>query len=182
MSWSRWIDHRALAVGAAALLFLAGSAAAQDKPPCEQFKWPLSIEKSWFEADAGGKPHVSGTDLPEPTEGALTVALKPMADIAFALPPEGKPKPDRPLSALLTFAKVAKPGRYQVTLSDEAWIDSVQAGAYRPSGEFSGVHGCPGLRKGVRFEFTEAPLILQLSSASVPGDQGRDPTGRLKPA
>lgn len=63
---------------------------------------------------------------------------------------------------------MTKPGRYQVTLSHEAWIDIVQAGAYRPSGEFSGVHGCPGLRKSVRFEFSAAPLVLQLSGASAP--------------
>jgi hypothetical protein len=55
-----------------------------------------------------------------------------------------------------------------VTLSDEAWIDIVQDGAYRPSLEFSGVHGCPGLRKSVRFDFKQGPLILQLSSASAP--------------
>lgn len=164
MSWSRWIDGRRL-VFAATFLALAGPAWAQDNSACATFKWPLAVEKSWFEA--GDLPNVaSGTERAELAEGALTVTLKPATEVAFTLPPEGKPKPDKPMGALLTFARVAKPGRYQVTLSDEAWIDIVQDGAYRPSLEFSGVHGCPGLRKSVRFELSEAPLMLQLSSAS----------------
>jgi len=88
--------------------------------------------------------------------------------VPFKLKPEGKPKADKPLGALFSFAAVKAPGRYQVTLSDEAWIDIVQADAYRPSLEFSGVHGCPGLHKSVRFEFISAPLVLQLSAASAP--------------
>ncbi|QIG47104.1 hypothetical protein G5V57_04720 [Nordella sp. HKS 07] len=168
MSWSRWIDPCRLA-GAAALLFiLANPVAAEDTAACGKFKWPLSVEKSWFDAVSDLKAYASGAAVSQLSEGALTLALRPMAEITFALPPEGKPKPDKTLGALLNFTKVTKPGRYQVTLSDEAWIDIVQAGAYRPSGEFSGVRDCPDLRKSVRFEFTDAPLILQLSGASAP--------------
>jgi len=47
-------------------------------------------------------------------------------------------------------------------------IDVAQDGAYQPSLDFSGVHGCPGLRESVRFELKKVPLILQLSSASAP--------------
>ncbi len=166
MSWSRWTDPRRLIGAAVLLLVLASPAVAEDTAACSKFKWPLTTEKSWF--DATTKAYESGATISELAEGALTVATKPMAEIAFALPPEGKPKPDKTVGALLTFDKVAKPGRYQVTLSDEAWIDVVQGGAYRPSGEFSGVHGCPGLRKSVRFEFGAGPLTLQLSSAAAP--------------
>lgn len=155
-------------IGAAVLLFVLASPAAAEDAACAKFKWPLTVEKSWFDAATDLKAYASGAAVSELAEGALTVATKPMAEIAFVLAPEGKPKPDKTAGALLTFERVEKPGRYQVTLSDEAWIDVVQAGAYRPSGEFSGVHGCPGLRKSVRFEFTDAPLTLQLSSASAP--------------
>lgn len=168
MSWSRWTDPCRIAGAAALLLILASPVAAEGTAACDKFKWPLSIETSWFDAAGDLKAYVSGAALPELADGALTVALKPAAEVSFALPPEGKPKPDKTLGALLSFAKVTKPGRYQVTLSEEAWIDIIQAGAYRPSGEFSGVHGCPGLRKSVRFEFTDAPLFLQLSGASAP--------------
>ena len=155
-------------VGALALLLVLASPAAAEDAACGKFKWPLTTEKSWFDAATDLKAYASGAAVDELADGALTVATRPMAEIAYALPPEGKPKPDKTAGALLTFAKVTKPGRYQVTLSDEAWIDIVQAGAYRLSGEFSGVHGCPGLRKSVRFEFAEGPLTLQLSSAAAP--------------
>lgn len=154
-----------VALAAAALIALATSAAAQDKPPCEQFKWPLATERSWFET-ADPKRLPSGGTRGELPEGAFVVALMPSADVAFALPPEGKPKPERPMGAVVPFGAVATPGRYQVTLSDEAWIDIIQAGAFRPALEFSGVHGCPGLRKSVRFDFEQAPLVLLLSSAA----------------
>ena len=68
--------------------------------------------------------------------------LKPATEVPFKLKPEGKPKADKPLGAIISFGAVKAPGRYQVTLSDEAWIDIVQADGYRPSLEFSGVHGC----------------------------------------
>lgn len=168
MSWSRWIEPRRLIGALVLLLVLARPVMAEDTAACGKFKWPLATEKSWFDGASDLKAYASGAAVGELADGALTVATKPMAEIAYALPPEGKPKPDKTQGARLTFEKVAKPGRYQVTLSDEAWIDIVQAGAYRPSGEFSGVHGCPGLRKSVRFEFGEGPLTLQLSSAAAP--------------
>jgi hypothetical protein len=52
-----------------------------------------------------------------------------------------------------------------VTLSDEAWIDILQNGAFAKSVEHSGVKGCEGLRKSVRFAFEKGPLTLQLSGA-----------------
>lgn len=167
MSWSRSIEGVQPALAAALFLLLAAAAVAQENPACGQFKWPLAIERSWFEA-AGLKGLQSGEAVDALSEGAFTVTLKPSADISFALLPEGKPKPDKSLGAILSFGVVATPGLYQVTLSDEAWIDIVQDGSYRPSLEFSGVHGCPGLRKSVRFELKQAPLILQLSGASSP--------------
>jgi hypothetical protein len=68
-------------------------------------------------------------------------------EVSFALPPEGTPKPDKPMGAVLSFERVLAPGTYQVTLSDEAWIDIVQNRAYQPSLEFSCVHGCPACAK-----------------------------------
>ncbi|MGH8431166.1 MAG: hypothetical protein ACREUF_12265 [Solimonas sp.] len=153
------------ALAALVLCLLATAARAEEAPACAQFKWPLAAERSWFEA-GNLKALPSGAAIDTLAEGAFNLMLEPSTEVGYALPPEGKPKPDKPLGAMLTFGAVAMPGTYQVTLSDEAWIDIVQDGAYRPSLEFSGVHGCPGLRKSVRFDFKQAPLILQLSSAS----------------
>ena len=158
---------RWLAPATALLITLATSVHAEENPACPQFKWPLATEKSWFDT---GKLEglASGATVATLTEGTFTVTLKPATEVPFKLKPEGKPKADKPLGALISFAAVKAPGRYQVTLSDEAWIDIVQADAYRPSLEFSGVHGCPGLHKSVRFEFISAPLVLQLSATSAP--------------
>ena len=158
---------RRLAPAAAFLIALTASVQAEENPACAEFKWPLTTEKSWFETSKL-EGLASGATVATLAEGAFTVMLKPAAEVSFKLEPEGKPKPDRPLGAVISFGAVTAPGRYQVTLSDEAWIDVVQGDAYRPSLEFSGVHGCPGLRKSVRFEFTAAALALQLSSASTP--------------
>jgi hypothetical protein len=167
MSWSRLIKVWRGAAAALALTLLAGAAAAEEPSSCGRFKWPLAAEKSWFEA-GNLKALASDAAVGDAADGAFAVTLKPSTDVSFALPPEGKPKPDKPLGAILSFAKVSTPGTYQVTLSEEAWIDIVQGGAFRPSLDFSGVHGCLGLRKSVRFDFKQGPLILQLSSASAP--------------
>jgi hypothetical protein len=152
---------------ATVLWLLATAAHAGEAPACAEFKWPLAVERSWFEA-ANSKELHSGAEVDEVVDGAFRMALKPTTKVAFVMLPGGKQKPDKPLGAVLTFGAVPMPGTYQVTLSEEAWIDVVQGFAYRPSIEFSDVNGCPGLRKSVRFEFESAPLTLQLSSASAP--------------
>ena len=165
MSWSPSIEAGRAALAALALALLAVAAEAEEPAACSQFKWPLAAERAWFE---GGKldEHRSGAAAGDLAPGAFALVLSPSAEVSFVLPPEGKPRPDKPLGAILSFATVVAPGIYQVTLSDEAWIDIIQDGAYRPSLEFSGVHGCPGMRKSVRFHFKQAPLVLQLSGAS----------------
>jgi hypothetical protein len=133
---------RWLARATALLITLATSVHAEESHACAQFKWPLTIEKSWFET---GKLEglASGATVATLAEGAFTVTLKPATEVPFKLKlkPEGKPKANRPLGAIISFETV-KARQYQVTLSDEAWIDVVQADAYPPSLEFSGVHGC----------------------------------------
>jgi hypothetical protein len=164
MSWSRSIEAKRAALAALAFCLLALPARAEDATACRDFKWPLAIEKFWFAA--GPAELKSGAAVGELEEGAFTVALQPTGELHFALPPETKPKSDQPLGAILAFGGVPTPGTYQVTLSEEAWIDIVQDGSYQPALDFSGAHGCPDLRKSVRFAFTQAPLVLQLSSAS----------------
>jgi hypothetical protein len=154
-------------LAALALCFLATAAQAEDAPACTQFKWPLATEKSWFEAWKLTEVE-SGGAMGELAKGPSRSPSSPSGEVAFAMPPESKPKPDKALGATLSFSTVTVPGTYQVTLSEEAWIDIIQVNGYRPSLDFSGVHGCPGMPKSVRFEFKAAPLILQLSSASAP--------------
>ena len=101
MSWSRSIEAMRPVLAAALLIVLAVPAKPEEKTACEQFKWPLAIERSWFEAGSL-QDLQSGAAVDKLAEGAFTV---------------------------------------------------------------SGVHGCTGLRKTVRFELKQAPLVLQLSTA-----------------
>jgi hypothetical protein len=141
---------------------LTASVRAEEKPACEQFAWSLSDEKAWFD-DANITLRTSGDNTEAVADGAFSIGLKAESEITFVLPPEGKPKDGAANGAIVTFANVPQAGRYQVTLSDEAWIDMIQEGKYVPSVEHTGVKGCEGLRKSVRFDLASGSLTLQLS-------------------
>ena len=97
---------------------------------------------------------------------AVTVGLAPQADVTFDLPPERPPRNPDPRAGIVHFAAGAA-GTYEVALSDAAWIDVVQDGALVASGDFLGVHDCPGIRKVVAFDLSAAPFTLQLGDADV---------------
>lgn len=138
---------------------------ADEKPACEQFAWSLADEKAWF-GDPDITNRTSGDNTESLADGAFSIALKPESAVTFLLPPEGKPKEGAGNSAIVTFATVPAAGRYQVTLSDEAWIDMIQDGKYAASVEHSSVKTCDGLRKSVRFDLAPGALTLQLSHSS----------------
>jgi hypothetical protein len=147
---------------AAAFVFgaLYGGARAQEKDACDQFKWSVARERGWFAT--GVRPAASGATIA--AEQGYAVTLQPSGSVAFRLPPERAPKPDS-FGATLSVADVGKPGLYQVTLSDEAWLDVIQGDAEVKSSAFSGQKDCPGVRKSVRFELKPGPAIIQLSNA-----------------
>lgn len=144
-----------------ALLCFAAPAYA-DQDACKTFAWPLDEERAWF--DSAGLKTLSAEPLPDWRDGlAYRVALA--RDVAYRMPPERKPKPEADKGAVVDFSAAA-PGKYQVTLSDDAWIDVIQDSKYVASVEHTGVKGCPGLRKSVRFVLQGGPVILQLSGAT----------------
>ena len=91
------------------------------------------------------------------------VALAPTGSVGFRLPPERAPKPDT-FGATLDVADLAA-GLYQVTLSDDAWIDVLQRQARLKSVAFTGQRDCPGARKSVRFSLKAGGLTIQISNA-----------------
>ena len=135
-------------------LATAGSAAAQTADPCASFKWPVTLEKQAF----------TGAQYPGLMAGA-TVALDPQDRVAYPVPPTHKPKNSPAYGAVVAGAPLAEGGTYQITLSDEAWIDVVQNGKIIRSSAFSGAEGCPGIRKSVRFNLDHGPLTIELSDA-----------------
>ena len=147
----------------AALIALLAPANAADNG-CDKFAWSLAHERALFAA--ADKPVIdAGTALPAMVTGAFVLHLQPDAQAAFAMPPERKPKVEHWFGGMVRLPAPEKPGVYQVTLSDEAWIDVVQDGRYARAVGNTGRGDCPGLRKSVQFELTAAPFVLQLSGA-----------------
>jgi hypothetical protein len=60
------------------------------------------------------------------------------------------------------------PGTYSISLSDAAWVDVVEQDHILKAKAHTGVQGCQGTRKVQRFELRGAPLIIQISGASIP--------------
>lgn len=133
---------------------------------CESFDFPLAIELQWMTA-ADTEAVASGASLAAPPGKAMSVTLLPMADVKYALPPEGKAKDGEPaFGAIVDFAGVPSPGLYQVSLSGKGWIDVIQGGAASKAVAHTGKSDCEGLRKSVRFDLNGGPFTLQLSGAS----------------
>ena len=88
------------------------------------------------------------------------------AEAAFAKPPERKPQAERWFGGAIRFPSLEKPGIYQVTLSEEAWIDAVQDDRYARSVGSTGRSDCPGLRKSVRLDLGAAPFVLQIGGVT----------------
>jgi hypothetical protein len=140
---------------------ISAGARAQEKNSCDQFKWSVARERGWFAA--GAKPAASGATIV--AEQGYAVTLQPSESVAFRVNPERAPKPGS-FGAALNVADIGKPGLYQITLSDEAWLDVVQGDAEVKSIGFSGQKDCPGVRKTVRFDLKAGPATLQLSNAA----------------
>jgi hypothetical protein len=152
----RWILSLLLVVG------LASAARAQDNAGCDKFKWSVARERAWFAA--GAKPVAAGAEIPLADLG-YAVALVPQESAGFVLPPERAPKPGT-FGGVLKISDLPKAGLYEITLSDEAWIDVVQGGASVKSSDFSGQKNCPGVRKSVRFPLAAGPATVQISNAA----------------
>jgi len=150
-------------IAIAVLAVLLGSARAEDG--CDKFAWPLAHERALFAAT--GKPSVkAGETFAAIPKDAFVLRLQAGADAAFAMPPERKPKSEKWFGGTVRLPALDKPGIYQVTLSEEAWIDVVQDGRYARSVGSSARSDCPGLRKSVRFQLGAAPFVLQFSGAA----------------
>jgi hypothetical protein len=152
----RWFSSLLLVVS------FASAAWSQDTSGCDKFKWSVARERAWFAA--GAKPVAAGADLPLAEQG-YAVALVPDESAGFALPPERALKPGT-FGGVLKIAALPKAGLYEITLSDEAWVDVVQNGASVKSSDYSGQKNCPGVRKSVRFTLAAGAATVQISNAA----------------
>jgi hypothetical protein len=137
-----------------------GNAGAQT--PCEQFAWPVQREIEWL--NSTNLPVVS-SGATVASDGPFMLVLEPTSSVHYLVAPERTPKTANTLGGVVTIRAPTRPGMYQVTLGDEAWIDVVQNGRLVGSTAFTGKVGCKGVRKSVRFEISSGPVIIQISGA-----------------
>ena len=132
---------------------------------CDRFAWPLTQERELLAAPQAIAVKAGDTRAALP-HTAVTLRLAAPEDAKFAMPPERRPKAATWFGGALSLPAPEKPGIYQITLSDEAWIDLVQDGRYARSVGSTGRSDCPGVRKSVRVELTATPFVLQVSGVT----------------
>ena len=148
---------------ALALLALPGQAAADDG--CEKFAWSLARERAAFAA-ADKTAITAGETLAALPAAALLIRLQPAGQAAFEMRPERKPRTEQWHGGMVRLPALPKPGIYQITLSDDAWIDVIQNGRYARSVGSTGRSDCPGVRKSVRLDLDAVPVVLQVSGVA----------------
>ncbi|UPJ49074.1 hypothetical protein IVB30_39910 [Bradyrhizobium sp. 200] len=150
-------------IALALIALLAPAAAADDG--CEKFAWPLARERAAF-AETDKTTIAAGETLAAMPAGALVIRLQPGAQASFEMPPERKPRTERWHGGMVRFPALAKAGIYQITLSDDGWIDVIQNGRYARSVGSTGRGDCPGVRKSVRLDLDATPVVLQVSGVA----------------
>ncbi|MGH8429908.1 MAG: hypothetical protein ACREUF_05855 [Solimonas sp.] len=137
----------------------AHGAAGQDG--CRQFAWRVDRELELF-FDGFMADVESERALPK--DGVFSLLLEPVAKVIYMVPPErGR---DDGLGGVVTLEWISA-GRYQVTLSADAWIDAVQNDRRLPILASTSRSDCPGIRQSVQFEVASQPLTLQFGGAMV---------------
>jgi hypothetical protein len=147
-----------------AFAVVAALAATPAFAACDDSAWDAAAVA---ERLASALPLAADAPMMRTSVAGFQLALAPQADVTFEMPPERPPRNDAPHAAAVRFA-AGGAGAYRIALSAAAWIDVVQDGAYVASGDFVGIHDCPGLRKIVTFDIGPGPFTLQLSDAEDP--------------
>ncbi len=153
-----------LSLVAIALIALLGPAKAADDG-CEKFAWSLARERAAFAA-TGKTTIAAGETLSALPAGALVIRLQPATQASFEMPPERKPRTEQWHGGMVRLPALAKAGIYQITLSDDAWVDVIQNGRYARSVGSTGRGDCPGVRKSVRLDLDARPVVLQVSGVA----------------
>ena len=139
----------------------SGMARAQEDV-CGQFSWSAGREIDLF---ADGFLPAVGSAQSLPKEGVFALLLKPVGDVIYPVTPESGS--DGSYGGVVTIESIPA-GRYQILLSEEAWVDAVQERTRLPVRGFNRSRACPGVRQTVQFDVSGEPLTIEISRASVP--------------
>ncbi len=146
---------------ACVLTLLAATSAGAAEDGCRKFDWPVNREIELF-----GEGFFADVESESalPKDGVFSMLLKPIAQVIYTVPPErGR---DDGYGGVVTLEWIAA-GRYQVTLSGDAWVDAVQNDKRLPVLASTSRDDCPGIRLSVQFEVRSQPLTLQFGGALV---------------
>jgi hypothetical protein len=146
-----------------AALLIAAPALAQEPVGCDKFKWSVDRERALL---ANPSHMTSGGELSQPLATAVMVALVPIAEAKLPFTPSRAPKTPGTYAGFIRASTIPNTGTYRITLSHGAWIDAVQDGQELKAVAFSGVAGCDGIAKSVKFEMAAAPLLIELSGTT----------------
>ena len=138
--------------------FVAQEAAAEET--CRQFSWSVGRRIDLFDNYLPTVESVQSL----PKEGAFTFKLKPADEVIYLLAPErGR---DSGYGGVVTLEHLPA-GRYQIALSQPAWVDAVQDNRHLPILAAERSNRCPGVSESVEVAVDGLPLTLQLGGASV---------------
>jgi hypothetical protein len=146
---------------ACVLTVLAATAAVAAEDGCRKFDWPVNREIELF-----GEGFFADVESESalPKDGAFSMLLQPVASVIYTVPPErGR---DDGYGGVVTLEWIAA-GRYQITLSGDAWVDAVQNDKRLPMLASTSRDDCPGIRMSVQFDIGSVPLTLQFGGAMV---------------
>jgi hypothetical protein len=151
---------RAALIACVLPLFAPAEAAAQDDA-CGRFSWAMGREIDLFDEPL---PTLESS-LSLPKEGVFTLILKPMADVIYPVTP-GRGS-DGSYGGYVIIESVPA-GRYQIALSDDAWVDAVQDYALLATLAPDRATGCAGVRRSVQVDVKGDALTIEISGARVP--------------
>jgi hypothetical protein len=139
----------------------------QSKAACDRFGWSLKREQEWF--GRSGIPEVSsGAKRPAVPESAFVLSLDSDSDASFVMPPERKSRSENGFGGSISFEKVPRAGLYHVTLSQDGLVDIIQNGHYLKKKASASQRACPGIRRSIRVDLTDGPLVLQFNGVEYP--------------
>jgi hypothetical protein len=142
-------------------MFLVAAPVVAAEDGCGRFDWRVDREIELF-SEGFFADVESQSALPK--DGAFSMLLQPIAQVIYTVPPErGR---DDGYGGIVTLEWIAA-GRYQITLSGDAWIDAVQNDKRLPMLASTARDDCPGIRLSVQFDVQSVPLTLQFGGAMV---------------
>jgi hypothetical protein len=148
--------------GLAAAMALAAPARGDDG--CGAFGWSVKREQAWF-ADPKLTRRPSGARL-KTIDRAVDLALKPVKQVHFFLPPPNPPKAGS-FAGEIAFFGVPRPGLYQVTLSQAAELDVFENGSRIKPAAVATAPQCAEAALSARYALQTGDLVLvQVSDAS----------------